>query len=303
MNLEILQYFQYIAKYKNITRAAKHFYISQSTLSRYIMSLEEELGVKLFIRNNKQIELTEAGRVFEYDCELFINHMKTVINNVQLADKGNIGVLRITTPGKISQVLTDALAIFRNKYPSIKPIIELYDFDEIPSAVHYDIYQIGFTYDFAVTSYEELESIPICSDEFSLAVSSDLFEEATLESIPEIIKSLPLILPSFVEPPFLKQILHELHNISNNKNIVITHVNTTDSVMLQTSLGLGYGIVPTSFSKAKNSFQNITFINLDNFSTKCNIVMLYKKSFSSDYVKSFVNIAKQCYYENSGIHK
>jgi DNA-binding transcriptional LysR family regulator len=78
MNLETLHYFQYIAKYKNITRAAKHFYISQSTLSRNIMLLEKELGVQLFERNNKQIELTEAGKVFEHDCELFIKICKTL---------------------------------------------------------------------------------------------------------------------------------------------------------------------------------------------------------------------------------
>ncbi|MBG0764598.1 MAG: LysR family transcriptional regulator, partial [Tissierellales bacterium] len=37
MDLQTLKYFQYVAKYKNITRAAKKFYISQSTLSRHIM--------------------------------------------------------------------------------------------------------------------------------------------------------------------------------------------------------------------------------------------------------------------------
>lgn len=292
MNLETLQYFQYIAKYKNITRAAKHFYISQSTLSRQIMALEDELGVKLFIRNNKQIELTEAGNVFDRECDLFINHMETVIKNVQLADKGNSGVLRITSPGKLCQILSDALTIFREKYPSINLIIEMYDFNEIPCAVQYDIYNIGFTYDFSVTGYEELESVPICNDDFSLAVSSELFKNPTQETLPEIVRSLPLILPSYIEPPFMKLILHELQTFAGNKKINISYVNTTDSVMLEASLGLGYGIVPTSLTKAKSGFHNISYINLVNFSAKSTIVMLYKKSSSSELVKRFVDIVK-----------
>ncbi|HHV10602.1 MAG TPA: LysR family transcriptional regulator [Clostridiales bacterium] len=292
MNLETLQYFQYIAKYKNITRAAKHFYISQSTLSRYIMALEEELDVKLFIRNNKQIELTEAGKVFESECDLFIKHMETVIKNVQLADKGNSGILRITAPGKLCPVLSDALTIFREKYPFIKLTVELYEFNEIPCAIQYDIYNIGFTYDFAASGYEELESISIGNDDFSLAVSSELYKNPTVETIPEIVRKLPLILPSYIEPPFMKLILHELQTFAGSKKININYVNTTDSVMLEASLGLGYGIVPTSLTKAKSGFHNISYINLVNFSANGNIVMLYKKSATTELVNKFIDIVK-----------
>lgn len=292
MNLETLQYFQYIAKYKNITRAAKHFYISQSTLSRHIIALEDELGVKLFERNNKQIELTEAGSVFDRDCHLYIKHTETIINNVQSADKGNSGILRITSPGKLNHTLSDSLALIREKYPSIKLVVESYDFNEIPSAIQYDIYHIGFSYDFAVSGDEELQSIPIGSDDFSLAVSSKLYKKPTQETLPEIIKTLPLILPSYIEPPFMKLMMHELPTFAGIKKIDVTYVNTTESVMLQVSLGLGYSIVPTSLTKSKNDNDNISYINLVDFSAKATIVMLYKKNNSSELVNSFVEIVK-----------
>ncbi len=301
MNLETLQYFQYIAKYKNITRAAKHFYISQSTLSRYIMALEEELDVKLFIRNNKQIELTEAGKVFENECDLLIKHMETVIKNVQLADEGNSGVLRITAPGKLCQVLSDSLSIFRQKYPSIKLVIEQYDFNEIPCALLYDIYNIGFTYDFTVSGYEELESIPIGSDDFSLAVSSELFPNSTQKDIPAIVRKLPLILPSYIEPPFMNLILHELQTFAGTQKININYLNTTDSVMLEASLGLGYSIVPTSLTKAKSGLHNISYINLVDFSANGNIVMLYKKSAVTELVSKFIDIVKDLCSKQSSL--
>lgn len=299
MNIEMLQYFQYIAKYKNITKAAKHFYISQSTLSRHIFALEDELGVKLFERSNKKIELTESGKVFDRECDLFIKHMEIVISNVQAADKGNFGTLRITSPGKLCQTLSDALTLIRQKYPSIKLIVEAYDFNEIPCAIQYDIYNIGFTYDFASSDYEDLDSIPIGTDDFSLVVPSKLFENPSKESITDVVKSLPLIMPSYIEPPFMKLIIHELQHFAGVKKINTTYVNTTDSVILEVSLGLGYGIVPTSLTKSKSGNENISYINLDDFPVKSTIVMLYKKSNTSELMNSFVDIVNGLCVENS----
>lgn len=292
MNLETLRYFQYIAKYKNITRAAKHFYISQSTLSRNIMLLEKELGVQLFDRNNKQIELTEAGKVFEHDCELFIKHMQNVTQNVKIANQGDAGILRITTPGRLCNTVSDSINQFRSEFPNINLIVETYDFEEIVSAILYDVYHIGFTYDFASNNTDLLESMVVGTDDFSLAVSSSLFPDASPESIPEIVKLLPLILPSFVEPPFMNIILMELQRISGVKKVNTTYVNNTDSVMLEASLNLGYGIVPTSLTKSKSGSQNITYINLQDFSAKSSIVMLYKPN-PSGFLESFINILKK----------
>lgn len=61
MELQTLEYFVMVAKEENITKAASLLHISQPSLSRQIMHLEEELGVKLFIRSNHSIILTNEG--------------------------------------------------------------------------------------------------------------------------------------------------------------------------------------------------------------------------------------------------
>lgn len=295
MNIETLQYFLYTAKYKNITKAAKHFYTSQSTLSRNIIALENELGVRLFERSNKQIELTEAGEVFYKDCEPFINHMDTIIKDVQSADKGNSGILRITSTSNLGPVLSEPLDVQRERYPGVRLVLEAYDFNEIPSAINHSLYNIGLTYDFAASDYEDLQSIPIGTEDFSLVLSSKLCNDSENETITNVVKSLPLILPAHVEPPFLKSILYNLQNLADTKNIPTIPVNTTESVMLGASQGLGYGIVPASWVTNKNYNNNISSIRLENFSAKCKIVMLYKKSNTSEIVNNFVNIMKDLY--------
>jgi hypothetical protein len=62
--------------------------------------------------------------------------------------------------------------------------------------------------------------------------------------------------------------------------------------MLDTSLGLGYGIVPTSLSKAKSGIENISYINLKDFSGKCSIVMIYKPEAVSGITGCFLDNLK-----------
>lgn len=61
MELRVLRYFWTIAEEGSISKAAGLLHITQPTLSRQLMSLEEELGVQLFIREKKRLILTEAG--------------------------------------------------------------------------------------------------------------------------------------------------------------------------------------------------------------------------------------------------
>ena len=61
VELRILKYFLIVAREENITKAASLLHVTQPTLSRQLMQLEEELGVKLFRRSKHSIILTEDG--------------------------------------------------------------------------------------------------------------------------------------------------------------------------------------------------------------------------------------------------
>lgn len=65
MDTRVIKYFLTVAQINNITRAAKQLHITQPTLSRQIMDLEKELGVTLFDRRQRRMELTQAGVVFQ----------------------------------------------------------------------------------------------------------------------------------------------------------------------------------------------------------------------------------------------
>lgn len=69
MELRVLRYFQMVAREENITRAAQLLHLTQPTLSRQLMQLEDELGTKLFKRKNHSIFLTEDGMCLKKRCK------------------------------------------------------------------------------------------------------------------------------------------------------------------------------------------------------------------------------------------
>lgn len=58
-----------VARFGSISEAARRLYVSHSTVSRAVAALEEELGVELFVRSNRNCVLTPAGEVLRADAE------------------------------------------------------------------------------------------------------------------------------------------------------------------------------------------------------------------------------------------
>lgn len=73
MDIRVLNYFLMVAREENITRASQLLHITQPTLSRQLMQLEEELGVKLFQRSNHSIYLTNDGLLFRRRAQEIVN--------------------------------------------------------------------------------------------------------------------------------------------------------------------------------------------------------------------------------------
>lgn len=84
MTIEQLRYFMALTEYKSFSLAAEKSYVSQPTLSKQIKALEEELGgIKLFERNTKQLEITDAGREFYVSAEIILTEYHRLMENME----------------------------------------------------------------------------------------------------------------------------------------------------------------------------------------------------------------------------
>jgi DNA-binding transcriptional LysR family regulator len=121
MELRQLQYFVAIAEELSFRRAANRLRLSHPSLSQQIANLESELGMKLFKRSSRQIELTEAGRVFLSGIRQALRSIRRAAAQAQEVAKGERGRLVIGNIGLLTQrFLPGALAAFRARYPLVE---------------------------------------------------------------------------------------------------------------------------------------------------------------------------------------
>ena len=95
MDIKQLEYFICAAELLNFTKAAEKFYISQTAISQQIKSLEESLNVQLFVRSNRKVMLTPAGKVFFEKAKIVVNEINDAVDAAGKANSGYNGTLKI----------------------------------------------------------------------------------------------------------------------------------------------------------------------------------------------------------------
>ncbi|WP_216831271.1 LysR family transcriptional regulator [Alkalihalobacterium elongatum] len=121
MEWQQLEYFQRLAQVQHFTRAAESLYISQPALSRSIARLEKDLGVPLFERNGRSVQLSRYGKIFltrVNEALLLIEEGKQEINDIIHPDQGQIALSFLHTLG--SHLVPELIGEYRKSYPDVQ---------------------------------------------------------------------------------------------------------------------------------------------------------------------------------------
>jgi LysR family glycine cleavage system transcriptional activator len=127
--LNALKAFEAAARHLSFTRAADELFVTQAAVSHQIKALEEFLSLKLFIRRNRTLLLTEEGQAYFLE-------LKDIFKNLQdaterLLARGSKGAITVATPPSFaSQWLVPRISKFSLAYPDIDVRLKAVDFDE-----------------------------------------------------------------------------------------------------------------------------------------------------------------------------
>ncbi|MBW4609575.1 MAG: LysR family transcriptional regulator [Hassallia sp. WJT32-NPBG1] len=124
MELRHLRYFIAVAEELNFTRAAERLHIAQPPLSQQIQALETELGVQLFERKKRPLQLTTAGEVLLTEARLVFATVERAIISTKRASRGEIGRLVVGANSSIANsVLPDILRVFRSRFADVELVL------------------------------------------------------------------------------------------------------------------------------------------------------------------------------------
>jgi len=124
MELRHLKYVVAVADTLHFGHAAERLHLSQPPLSQQIRQLETELGVALFNRTKRHVELTDAGRMFVEEARVILAHATHASNLALRVNRGEVGQLLIGAAGPAdAPIFVDILRAFARRHPQIRMAI------------------------------------------------------------------------------------------------------------------------------------------------------------------------------------
>lgn len=168
MELRVLKYFLAVAREENITKAAEFLHITQPTLSRQLMQLEEELNTTLFIRGKNHIVLTDEGMLLRRRAEEIVDLAnKTEKEFMQLDDLVAGEIFIGSGETYAMHDLAKIIKEFKSEYPQVKYQIYSATADDIKERIDKGLIDIGLLtepvdiekYEFARLNYREVWGI------------------------------------------------------------------------------------------------------------------------------------------------
>ena len=167
MNLKQLEAFVRVSERRSFSKAAKELFLTQPTVSAHISSLEKELDARLFVRNTKEVDLSEEGRkLYDYARQMVDLERKIeyVFHGGNKQEQQCITIAASTIPAQY--LLPRILTKFNEKYPNEQFKISETDSAQVVEKVLNRTIDVGFTG--TVLEKRHCAYIPFYKDELIL---------------------------------------------------------------------------------------------------------------------------------------
>lgn len=290
MDIRHLEYFIEVAKHLNFTKAANALHISQPSLSKTIKNMEEELGVPLFYRAFRQLELTDAGKALLQNAKkvlLAYEQLTSELNDVMDLKKGEI---RIGIPPIIGAAFcSNIISQYIDLYPLINVTLTEVGTKKIKDGIDDSSLDVGFVCN-NPHYYKGVKSIPILKDPLKLVAHKNhpLCEKKTISLAELEHESFIMyrqdfsLYDSIIERCQANGFFPNIVCESSQKDFIIEMVETK----------LGIALLPSQICR-KLENETIKAIPFENPEIFLELGMIWKKDkYLSFSVREFIKLAK-----------
>ncbi|MET8766151.1 LysR family transcriptional regulator [Streptomyces sp. NPDC004658] len=173
MDLQQMRYAVAVAETRNFTRAAERCFVAQSSLSHRIGALERELGVRLFARSSRRVELTSAGEAFVSRARDALAAADLAVADAAAATgvvRGRLSVGVIVTTAAVD--VPELLQRYRSRHPEVRVTLRSGRSDELAAAIRDGDVDIAFLGLPEGDRPSGVESVVLAHDEHVLVVAA-----------------------------------------------------------------------------------------------------------------------------------
>ncbi|MCI1901573.1 MAG: LysR family transcriptional regulator [Bifidobacteriaceae bacterium] len=143
MELRVLRYFLAVVDEQNISHAAEKLYVSQPTISRQLRELEDELGVTLFERGSRTIDLTTAGEYFVNQARQIVALADKTVANVQRTQEISGSIVIGSAEAPMMATVAAAIGRLRENAPKVSANIYSTDANDVHMRMKTGLFDFG----------------------------------------------------------------------------------------------------------------------------------------------------------------
>ena len=290
VNLDLYQVFYTVAKCGSLTKAAEELYISQPAVSRSIKQLETQLGVSLFARTHRGMQLSaQGGQIIFKEVEHALQLLSEAENRLAEIQTSATGVIRIGASDTIFEYfLSDKIVEFHKQFPSVK--IELVA-DFTPDTIEKlkaDKCDVAFV-NLPIAQDDDLKLHGDCMRLNDVFIAGGEFKNLTNKTISlETLKKEPLIL--MAENTVARQAFDNFchsHGVALQPSI---EVGSWDLMKRLVSKGMGIGVIPREYAARELEEGSLLEIKTDPVLPVRSVGMLLSKTAPVSYaLQCFIN--------------
>lgn len=286
INQKQLRYFINLAELLHYGRAAEASFITQPSLSRQIVTLEEEVGCQLLVRHSRSVNLTAAGRAFLIQARAIVAAVDNAVSLARAVDQGEEGILHIAFSSYFtSEILPPVIRLFSKQFPAVELLMDELSPAKLKIAVINGETDLAFVLKTAETkemNYLPLQEEPLCAvlpANHPLAALpglelSDLAQESFIISPKEATSALYVIIEGWCKShgfePKIRIKTHMQHSIINF-----------------VAENLGVAIVPVSMSSART--KGVVYREIAN-APRFEVGIIWKKNNDNPCLLSFLTL-------------
>ena len=287
-----LQYFVAVAEELHFSRAADRLGVAQSAVSVQVQQLEQQLGVRLILRNKRQpIALTDAGAMLYAEAVAALRHIERAEQVGLLAARGLSGNIRMgyvasaVTSGLLSRLLGD----FRASHAQVRMQVIAMETPKQLNAIDTGEIDVGLVR--PRRQYPDgVEALIVHSEAFMVAMpeSHALARQVAVQS--SDLKGQTFIAPQFNESEGFSEVLARLASAAGFPVTAEYHVN--DFITATSLAAAGYGVVIVPESIRLFGQPGVAFRPISDFHELGHLALAYRKREHSPAIRSFVAAAR-----------
>ncbi|HEU0150140.1 MAG TPA: LysR family transcriptional regulator [Bradyrhizobium sp.] len=291
MDLRKLRYFMAVAEELHFGRAARRLRMSQPPLSIQIRALEDELGTSLFVRDRRNVALTDAGRVLQAEGRSMLRQVDQVRTAVQRAGRGETGRLSIgfITPVEYN-VLPGLLGEFRLRYPAVSLTLREVMSDQQLAELESGLLDVGLLT--APVDRPTLEHHVVWRERLIVAIPAahELARSTSPISIRRLAERPFVMFPRSIAPVLYDDILQFCRDAGFSMRIA-QEAPQSQTIVSLVSAGLGLAILPDSIRGLRRT--GVAYRAFREQSPSVETVVAYNKHRPSPAVENFVRFARK----------